>query len=58
VAVIRNYKIAADLLKAMKEDRKPENAWHTTLVENPDHEAGWWKRFKTWTKGIIPKKVL
>ena len=58
VAIIRNKKIASDLAHAMQEDRREENAWHTTLIDNPDHEAGWWKRFKTWTKGVVPKKIL
>lgn len=58
VAVIRNKVIANRLLQAMIEDRKPENAWAVSLSTNPDHEAGWWKRFKTWTRGVVPKKVL
>jgi len=58
VTIVRDDKIAGDLFRAMQEDRRPENAWHTTLKDNPDHEAGWWKRFRVWTKGLVPKKVL
>jgi phosphatidylserine/phosphatidylglycerophosphate/cardiolipin synthase-like enzyme len=58
VTVIRNKKIASDLFHAMKEDRRPENAWKVSLTENPDSEAGWTKRIKVWFRGIVPKKVL
>jgi phosphatidylserine/phosphatidylglycerophosphate/cardiolipin synthase-like enzyme len=58
VAVIYDPKIAQGLFQVMEQDMKPENAWHTTSIYNPDGEAGWAKRFKAWTKGIVPKSIL
>jgi hypothetical protein len=42
----------------MEEELRPENAWETTLESNPDAKAGLLRRFKTWTRGIIPKGLL
>ncbi|HCW08433.1 MAG TPA: phospholipase D family protein, partial [Cytophagales bacterium] len=58
IAVIRNQKVATDLLHAIQIDCQSENAWHVTLQENPDAQAGWLKRLKAWTKGVVPKRVL
>ena len=58
IAVIRDFKIASDLFRAMEEDMKPENAWETTSLFNPDSEAGWKKRLKAWMKRLIPKDIL
>lgn len=58
VAVLRNQEIAQQVLNAMIEDRKPDNAWKITTDSNPDDEAGWWKKTKVWFRGIVPKKVL
>jgi phosphatidylserine/phosphatidylglycerophosphate/cardiolipin synthase-like enzyme len=58
VTIIRNEKVAEDLAKAIEADMRPENAWETTLEFNPDSEAGNWKRFRTWLRGVVPKSVL
>lgn len=58
IAVVYGSTIAGNLHTAMLEDMKPENAWHTTLEFNPDGEAGWWKRFSIWLRGIVPKSIL
>jgi cardiolipin synthase C len=58
IAVIHDAKVAGGLFQAMETDMKPENAWETTLTDNPDGEAGWTKRFKAWTKGVVPKSIL
>ena len=58
IAVVYDSTIAGNLHTAMLEDMKPENAWHTTLEFNPDGEAGWWKRFSIWLRGIVPKSIL
>lgn len=58
VTVIRDKKIAGDLFQAMQIDRKPENAWETTLSSNPDREAGWWKRVNVWFRRVVPKSIL
>ncbi|MBZ0247138.1 MAG: phospholipase D family protein [Cyclobacteriaceae bacterium] len=58
IAVVHDRTIAGNLYTAMLEDMKPENAWHTTLSFNPDGEAGWWKRFSIWLRGVVPKSIL
>ncbi|HQQ97546.1 MAG TPA: phospholipase D family protein [Cyclobacteriaceae bacterium] len=58
VTVIRDSTIARRLAAAMEEDRKPENAWETTLSSNPDEFAGWQKRTKTWFRRLVPKAIL
>ncbi len=58
VAVIYDPTIAGNLFNAMEEDMKPENAWSTTLANNPDKEAGWVKRTKVWFRGVVPKSIL
>ncbi len=57
-AVIRSKQIASSVLKGMEEEFKPENSWETTLQFNPDEAAGIKKRVKTFTKKVIPKKIL
>ena len=44
--------------RGMYVDFSPENAWETTLGTNPDSRAGIVKRFKAWTRGVVPKRVL
>ncbi len=58
VTVIRDSTIAQRLAAAMEEDRKPENAWETSLSNNPDEFAGWTKRTKTWFRRLVPKAIL
>ncbi|MEQ8364286.1 MAG: phospholipase D family protein [Cyclobacteriaceae bacterium] len=58
IAVVYDSAIARNLQTAMLADMKPENAWHTTLEFNPDGEAGWWKRFSIWLRGVVPKSIL
>ncbi len=58
IVVIHSPVVAGKLQKVMNEEFRKENAWETTLRFNPDAEAGCWKRFKTWTRRIIPKSIL
>ncbi len=58
VSIIRSEKVAAGVLKGMEEEFKPENSWETTLKYNPDVEAGTLKRAKTWSRKVVPKKIL
>lgn len=55
---IPSARIAASVLEGMEANLKPENAWQTTKSFNPDSEAGWGKRFKSWTRGVVPKRIL
>lgn len=42
----------------MNEYFKEENSWETTYEFNPDAHAGYLKRFKTWTRRVVPKSIL
>ncbi len=58
VTIIHSDKVAAGVLKGMEIEFKPENSWETTKQCDPDDEAGKWKQIKTFTKKVIPKKIL
>jgi phosphatidylserine/phosphatidylglycerophosphate/cardiolipin synthase-like enzyme len=58
IAVIYDDSVARRLHQSMDEDRKLENAWHTTFDFNPDGEAGWVKRSKVWLRAVVPKSIL
>jgi len=58
ITVIRSDRIAAGVLAGMEVEFRPENAWETTRLYNPDGEAGLGKRFKAWTRRVVPKGIL
>lgn len=58
IVVVKSNKISAGVLSGMNEEFLPENSWETTLQYNPDKEVGKFKRLKTWTRRIIPNKIL
>lgn len=58
ITVIPSEKIAAQVLHGMRQQQQPENSWETTAAFNPDSEAGWTKRLKTWTRRLVPKSIL
>ena len=58
MAIIYSEQVAAEMMKGIEEEFKPENAWRTTLKYNPDAEVGVKKRVKSWTRKIVPKAVL
>ncbi|PBQ30271.1 phospholipase D family protein [Sphingobacteriaceae bacterium] len=58
LTVIQSEKIAEGVLKGMNEEFKPENSWETTSESNPDKEAGKMKRLNTFTRKVVPKKIL
>jgi len=58
IIIVPSEKISKGVLKGMEEEFKPENSWETTLTFNPDSKVGKYKRLKTWTRKIIPKKIL
>lgn len=58
IVIVNSRKISTGVLKGMEEEFKPENSWETTLTFNPDTQVGKYKRLKTWTRKIIPKKIL
>lgn len=58
VTVVYSDQIAAGVLQGMETEFRPENAWETTASSNPDSRAGTLKRFKAWTRRIVPKSIL
>lgn len=58
IVVMHSKIIATALLKIINEEFLPENSWRITKDFNPDSEVGWWKRFKTWSRWLIPKSIL
>jgi phosphatidylserine/phosphatidylglycerophosphate/cardiolipin synthase-like enzyme len=58
IAIIRSKKVARNLFKYTEEEFLPENAWKITLDYNPDKEAGFKKRMKTFSRRVLPKKLL
>ncbi len=58
ITIIYSPRIAANLQNIMDNEIRPENAWEVTIGENPDIHAGWWKRFKAWTRWFVPKSIL
>ncbi|MDA0912234.1 MAG: phospholipase D family protein [Bacteroidetes bacterium] len=57
-AIMKSPAMAAQVEALMLEELAPENAWHTTSDWNPDAEAGSWKEFNCWLRGIVPASVL
>jgi phosphatidylserine/phosphatidylglycerophosphate/cardiolipin synthase-like enzyme len=57
-AIMNSPAMAAQVEALMLEELAPENAWHTTHDWNPDAEAGSWKEFNCWLRGIVPAAVL
>lgn len=58
VVIIPSRRLAQEVEKGILEEMEPENAWPTTLKENPDKKAGCGKRFKAWWYRLIPKNIL
>lgn len=58
VAIIHSEQVSSNMMKIMEEEFLPENSWRTTLNFNPDSEAGFGKRFKAWTRWLVPKSIL
>jgi phosphatidylserine/phosphatidylglycerophosphate/cardiolipin synthase-like enzyme len=58
ITVLYSDRIAASVLAGMEVEFRPENAWEATLSTNPDARAGVLKRFKAWTRRVVPKSIL
>lgn len=58
VAIMMSAPMAAQVEALMLEELTPENAWSTTIEWNPDVEAGSWKRFQCWLRGVVPTSIL
>ena len=58
VAIMRSAPMAEQVEALMREELKAENAWRTTVDWDPDGEAGGWKRFQCWLRGVVPTSIL
>lgn len=58
IAIIPSEEIAQSVLSGMNIEFQPANSWQTTLTSNPDSLVGKGKRFKTWTRKVLPKDIL
>ena len=58
LTVIRSGAVSARVLEGMEVELRPENAWEATSSFDPDHLAPLRKRFKAWTRGVVPKRIL
>lgn len=58
IVIVNSKKVSEGVLNGMEEEFKPANSWETTLTFNPDAIVGKYKRLKTWTRKILPKKIL
>jgi putative cardiolipin synthase len=58
VTVIHSKKITKEVEMEMLEEFKPENAWETTSIWNPDTQATLKKNMKVKMMKIIPKGIL
>ena len=58
ITILSEPVINSKMKDIMKEELEAQNAWHVIPGSNPDGKAGRWKRFKAWTKGVVPVSVL
>lgn len=58
VTIIHSEAITKDVQQEMEEELKPENAWETTLIFNPDSKSTLKKNLKTTVMKVIPKGIL
>jgi len=58
LAIIHDVRVAGELARVMAMNRAPENAWATSAAFNPDHLAGWKKRYRAWTRRLVPRAIL
>lgn len=58
IAIIPSTQVAQSVLIGMEVEYLPENSWHVTATSNPDTVVNKSKRFKTWTRKVLPKSIL
>lgn len=58
ITIIDSKPIANNVLVGFNKEFKPENSWKITLDFNPDKKVNRKKRFKTWTRKVLPKGIL
>ncbi len=58
ITIIDSKAIANNVLVGFNKEFEPENSWKITLDFNPDKKVNRKKRFKTWTRKVLPKGIL
>lgn len=58
ITIINSIEVAKKVLKGLRIDLQPENAWEITNDFNPDSEVNKLKRVKTWTRRALPVGIL
>jgi phosphatidylserine/phosphatidylglycerophosphate/cardiolipin synthase-like enzyme len=58
ITVIHSKEITKGVLEGMEVEFGSDNSWETTSAFNPDAEASTWKRVNTFTRRVVPKKIL
>lgn len=58
IVIVNSEEVSKKVLEGMEIEFKPANSWETTTTFNPDSKVGNYKRLKTWTRKVIPKKIL
>jgi putative cardiolipin synthase len=58
LAIIPSRDVAQSVSRGMEIEFQPENSWQTTKSFNPDSRVSSGKRFKTWTRKLLPKDIL
>jgi phosphatidylserine/phosphatidylglycerophosphate/cardiolipin synthase-like enzyme len=58
IVIVNSNKVSEGVLKGMEEEFKTGNSWETTFDFNPADKVANYKRLKTWTRKLIPKKIL
>ncbi len=58
LTIIPSFSFTQRIVKRMNEEMQPGNAWPVTLKHNPDKYSGTGKRIRSFTRRLIPKKLL
>jgi putative cardiolipin synthase len=58
ITIVPSVELAQGVLAHMREEMKPENAWHTTHTWNPDGQASLWKRLELMLHRVVPVDIL
>ena len=58
ITVLHSETIANQLARQIQQDMAPENSWRTTSDFNPDSEARFGLRLKSWMARILPMSIL
>ena len=58
VVILKSEQVTAGVLKGFETEFQPENSWRITEDFNPDDKVSKGKRFKTWTRKVLPKAIL